>query len=104
MVANIIMLRAISKQSNGELYDNGKDDMGNQIIYVGNNNRLAKKKFAEIVQREKKTSWVKDCCPNGRVLYSHIDLYEEDNEFYCENQSTGEILHIQLVKKEIVNE
>ena len=104
MVANIIMLRAISKQSNGELYDNGKDDMGNQIIYVGNDNRLAKKKFAEIVQREKETSWVKDYCPNGRVLYSHTDLYEEDNEFYCENQSTGEILHIQLVKKEMVNE
>ncbi len=102
-VMNIIVLKAISLQSNGTLYDNSEDDMSKQILYISDNKEQAKKEFAKTVKQEKENSWYKDCCPNGMANYSYIETYESENEFYCKNNKTNEVLHLQLVRKEITN-
>ena len=83
-----------AKQSTDKIYDNMDEDLYNSVLFATQNKAIIEAEFKKIVKQEKEKSWIANFPTN---LPEYITQEESENEFYCFNKKTGELIHLQIV-------
>ena len=89
-----------AKQSDNRIYDNMEEDLYNSVLFATTNKTTVKAEFRKIVKREKEKSWVANYPTN---LPYYILQEENEDEYFCLNKKTGELIHLQIVYSVLMN-